>query len=149
MADESPSISKFVLPANQAVSLRIVVFAISLALLGFVTMGFRWFSETVFTLNAGGTIIYLLCGVALLGAILNGYVNDDLLVSCCVAGAPLVGFSLFPITVWLLTNMSGLSSGGETALVAGGVTAVVGSVGGLVGVLAGRRHSGRSSPRLD
>lgn len=149
MTDEGSSMSKFLLPANQAASLRIVVFAISLSLLGYVAMGFLWFSEAVFTLGAGGSIIYLLCGVAVLGALINGYVNDDVLVSCCIAVAPLVGFTLFPLTVGFLTDMAALSETGTTPLVVGGLTAVVGSLAGLVGVLAGRRYGGgRSSPSL-
>ena len=150
MADEGFSISELLLPANQTASLRIVVFAISLALLGYVAMGFLWFSETVFTVGLDISVVYLLCGVAIIGAAINGYVNDDVLVSCFIAVGPLVGFALFPLTVEFLTDMDALSEIGTTPLVVGGITALVGSIIGLLGALAGRRYGGgRGSPSLE
>lgn len=151
MSDNGRTLIGILLPENRAVSLRVVIFAISLVGLGFVTHGFIWISEVVFEFAIPGQgIIYGLCTVAILAAFINGYANDDALVSMGIAVGPILGFGLFS-AVLLPTGLSPLvSETGGTALSLGGITAVVGTVSGLLGVWIGRQYGGgRSSPSFE
>ncbi|AZH24506.1 hypothetical protein [Haloplanus aerogenes] len=150
MTDDGPTVSGVLLPADRAVSLRVVVFVIALALLAFVTQGFVWFSATLLDgLGPSGEGIALfLCGVAVVAAALNGYANDDLLVSVLVSAAPLVGFAAFTLAVAALGTVSGPGSATRTALIRGGLTLPLGSLLGLLGVWLGRRSGGGREPPM-
>lgn len=151
MDDVRNKVVRFILPANRAVSLRIIVFAISLAALGFAVLGFAWLSEQILELGAvGAELVYMLCGVAVIGAAINGYVNDDFAVSTCIAAGPLVGFVLFAVSAKLGTEFAPLAGIGMTATKAGLLTLGVGSAVGAGSVWAGRRYGGgRSQPTLE
>lgn len=148
MANERTGLAGVLLPANLSVSLRVVVFALSLAALGFLVQALIWFSEvTLETSPPAIETLYLLCGVAVVGAAINGYANDDVLVSFAIAVGPLVGFGLFPGVLLVLDMSPAVSETGETALNLGQQTAVAGSLVGLAGFSL-RRLLGRarSSP---
>lgn len=151
MTKDEPSLTGVLLPVNRAVSLRAVLFAISLACLGFITQGFIWFSEEILGIGTPGSImVYVLSIIAGVGAAVNGYVNDDLLVSCCIAIAPVTGFALFSAALWLVGVSPVLSETGQMALLVGAVTGLLGSIVGLGSVWIGRRYGGgRKSPTLD
>lgn len=151
MDKQERSLSGILLPVNRAVSLRIVVFSISLACLSFITQGLIWLMEVVLESEPlGKQIVYILCGVAIVGAIVNGYVNDDALGSTTIAFAPLIGFCLFPAALWLFGVGPMMSETGERLLYFGTLTAVFGIVTGFIGVWVGRKYGGgRSSPSLD
>lgn len=151
MGDKELSIAGILFPVDRAVSLRVVLFAISLGCLGFITQGFVWFSEVIMeTSTPGGAMVYGLCVAAIIGALLNGYANDDLLVSCGIAFGPVLGFVLFPAALWVSGTTPVLSETAETALLIGVGTAIVGSMAGLGGVWLGRRFGGgRSSPSFE
>ena len=134
MANERTGLAGVLLPANLSVSLRVVVFALSLAALGFLVQALIWFSEV--TLESSPPAIesvYLLCGVAILGAAVNGYANDDIVVSVCLAVVPLVGFGLFSGAMFALDMSPVVSETGEVAISLGQQTAVAGSLLGLAG----------------
>jgi hypothetical protein len=148
--DGETNILQILLPVNRTVSLWVSLFALSLAVLGFIAIGFIWFSESVLEFGSTGAwVVYVLAFAAIVGAGVNGYVNDDLIVSLFIALAPLAGFVLFAATIGALTDLSELSSTGQTAVVIGVLTAVVGSIAGGVGVWAGRVYGGgRGTPGL-
>lgn len=142
-ADEDTDLLGVLLPVNRTVSMWVFLFAITLAVLAFVAIGFLWFSESVLAFGSSSAWgVYALALAAIAGAGVNGYLNDDLLVSLFIALAPLAGFVLFAASIGALTDLSQLSSTGQTAVVAGIVTAIVGAIAGVVGVWAGREYGG-------
>jgi hypothetical protein len=142
-SNDETNILRILLPVNRSVSLWVSLFAFSLAVLGFIAIGFIWFSESVLEFGSSGAwSVYLLAFAAIVGAGVNAYLNDDLVVSLFIAVAPLAGFVLFAATIGALTDLSELSSTGQTAVVIGVVTVVVGSIAGGVGVWAGRVYGG-------
>lgn len=152
MTDDGPTLAGILLPANAAVSLRTVVFVIALALLAFVAQGFVWISAALLggLGPSGGPITFLICGVAVVTAALNGYANDDLLVSVLVSAAPLAGFAAFTLVVSAIGGLPAPVDPGRAALVRGAITLPVGAVAGLLGVWLGRRiGGGRESPTLE
>jgi hypothetical protein len=152
VTDDGPTLTGVLLPANAAVSLRVVVFVIALALLAFVAQGFVWISMTLLDGlgPSGGTITLLVCGVAVVAAALNGYANDDLLVSVLVSAAPLAGFAAFTLVVSAIDGLPAAVDPGRAALVRGAITLPVGAAAGLLGVWLGRRlGGGRESPALE
>jgi hypothetical protein len=141
--DGETSILQILLPVNRAVSLWVSLFALSLAVLGFIAIGFIWLSESVLAFGSTGAwVAYVLALAAIVGAGVNGYLNDDLVVSLFIAVAPLAGFVFFTATIGALTDLSELSSTGQTAVVIGVLTVVVGSIAGGIGVWAGRVYGG-------
>lgn len=150
MTDDGPTVTGVLLPANAAVSLRVVVFVIALAVLAFVAQGFVWISAALLDGlgPSGGTITLLVCGVAVVAAALNGYANDDLLVSVLVAAAPLVGFAAFTLAISAVGAVPAPGSAARAALIRGGITLPLGSLLGFLGVWLGRRFGGgrESSP---
>jgi hypothetical protein len=151
MGEGDSSLAGVLLPVNRAASLRVVVFAIALACLAFVTQGFIWFAEVAVEFDVPGReVVYLLSIVAVLGAVVNGYANDDALVSGCIAVAPIVGFALFSLAVIPLDTSPAVSDTGGLALRLGVLTAIAGSITGLAGVWVGRKYGGgRESPSLE
>lgn len=152
MTDDGPTVTGVLLPANAALSLRVVVFVIALALLAFVAQGFVWISAALLDGlgPSGGTITLLVCGVAVVAAALNGYANDDLLVSVLVAAAPLVGFAAFVLAISAVGDLAASGDAGRAALVRGAITLPVGAAVGLLGVWLGRRFGGgRESPSVE
>ncbi|WP_276261535.1 hypothetical protein [Haloglomus litoreum] len=156
MSDDAGGLVGVLLPVDRGVSLRVSLFAVALFLLGLVAQGFIWL--TVALLDIGGMaaigrlVVLVLCGAAIVGAAVNGYANDDLLVSAAMALAPVAGLAGFSVPVTVLGSVPGLPAAGRTVLLWGGVTAVLGSVVGLACVFAGRRFGGNRSsspPPLD
>jgi len=132
------------LPVNRAVSLWVFLFAFTLTTLAFIAMGFIWFSEVVLELKTAGALgLYALALSAIVGAGVNGYINDDLVVSLFIAIAPLVGFGLFTVTVGAATDLSEASSTGQTAVMLGIIAAVVGTFTTTIGIWAGRKYGGK------
>ncbi|GEM_PF-4504735 len=134
MRNERTGLAGVLLPANLSVSLRLVVFALALAALAFLVQALIWFSEvTLETSPPPIESVYVLCGVAIVGAAVNGYANDDIVVSVCLAVGPLVGFGLFSGAIFVLDMSPVVSETGEVAISLGRQTAVAGSLLGLVG----------------
>ena len=139
MGDARTGLTGILLPRNWALSSLAGIFAIALVGLSYVLLGFIWVSVEVLELGTiASWLVYALCSIAVLGALLNGYLNDDLLVSICIAVAPLVGFGLFVGSIWILPSFDPLFDIGSTALRFGGVTVGIGVLTGFVGVRAGR-----------
>ena len=123
--------------------IRASLFGFGLAGLAFVTLGFLWLAEGVLgfgTVQSWG--LYALAFAAVVGAAVNGYINDDLLVSLFIALAPLLGFGLFLVTGGTATGFDEFSSTGQDALLLGAGAAVIGAIAGSAGVWAGREYGG-------
>lgn len=143
MTDEGTKFVRVLLPVNWEVSLWVSLFGFGLAVMAFVTLGLVWLSETILLFGSiESWVMYVLAFAAVAGAAVNGYLNDDLLVSLFIALAPLAGFGVFIITGGAASGLGELSSTGQNALVIGIVTALLGGLAGGVGVWAGREYGG-------
>ena len=140
-----PTLRRVLLPVHRDVSLWVSVFAFLLATLAFTALGVRWFFEMLALGGVGSWDLYALALAAVVGAGVNGYLNDDLLVSAFLALAPLVGFVLFLATGGVAAGPDPLSSTGVRTLLVGLLTAGLGVTAGGVGVWAGRVRGGPGS----
>ena len=134
---------RVLLPVNWQVSIWVSLFGFGLAGIAFLVLGLVWLSEGVLefgTVESWG--LYALAFAAVVGAAVNGYLNDDLLVSLFIALAPLLGFVLFLVTGGAATGLDEFSTTGQDALLLGVGAAILGAIAGGGGVWAGREYGG-------
>jgi hypothetical protein len=126
---------------DRGTSAQFLLLALGLAGLALVVEALFWFASRleIGTGVGGASALTLVAGGAVLGAAVNGYVNDGLLVSLLVGVAPVVGVAGFDALFAAPAQVPGLPSSALGATLAVGLVA---AVAGVAGVLLGRLMKG-------